>query len=136
MEFAIGAGVLASVFIGTFQFGYTCYQYNALVNAVNAGARYASVRPYDSTTTTPSTAYSTAVKNMVVYGSPSGGTTPVLRNLSTSNVPDPVITFSNSVPATVKVSISGYTVDAVFTQTTFNKPVVTYPYVGIYSPAP
>src|SRR5579872_4314437 len=78
LEFAIGSGMLVAAFTGTFQFGYTFLQYNNLENAVARGARYASLYPYDSTTTTPSALFIGNVKNMVVYGSPTAGTSPAL----------------------------------------------------------
>jgi len=134
IEFAIGAGVLTSIFAGTFQFGYTFYQYNLLKNAVSDGARYASLRTYDSSTSTPSAAFQQAVQNMVVYGDPAGGTSPAAPNLSTGNV-NLNVTFANGVPTGVTVSISAYTIGAVFGSTTLtNKPSVTYAYQGIYSP--
>ena len=134
MEFAIGAGVLTSIFAGTFQFGYTFYQYNLLKNAVSDGARYASLRTYDSSSATPSTAFQTAVKNMVVYGDPGGGTSPIAPNLTISNV-NLVPTFTNGVPTAMTVSLSGYTIGAVFGTTTLtNKPAVTYAYQGVYAP--
>ena len=134
IEFAIGAGVLTSIFAGTFQFGYTFYQYNLLKNAVSDGARYASLRPYDSTTSTPSDSFKEAVKNMVVYGDPAGGTSPIAPNLTASNV-NLTVTFTNRVPTAMTVSITGYTIGAVFGNTTLtNKPSVTYAYQGIYSP--
>src|ERR1043166_7129464 len=80
---AIGSGVLVAVFVGTFQFGFTFLQYNNLENAVARGARYASLVPYDSATTAPSVAFQTAVQNMVLYGSPTAGTSPVLTGLTT-----------------------------------------------------
>ena len=140
VEFAIGAGVLVSVFAGTFQFGYTFYQYNILKNAVSEGARYASLRAYDSKTTTPSDAFRTAVQNMVVYGDPAGGTTPITPNLSTDNVKLKVyftngLTTLPGVPDTMTVSIDGYTIGAVFGSTSLaNKPSVTFAYQGFFSP--
>jgi Flp pilus assembly protein TadG len=92
LEFAIGSGVLIAAFTGTFQFGYTFLQYNNLENAVVRGARYASVKSYDSATSTPSDAFKTAVKNMVVYGSPTAGTTPVLPGLTVDNLRLPMCT--------------------------------------------
>src|SRR5579864_9057831 len=86
IEFAIGAGVLTSIFAGTFQFGYTFYQYNLLKNAVGYGARYASLRNYDSSSSTPSDAFKQAIQNMVVYGDPGGGSNPIAPHLATSNV--------------------------------------------------
>ena len=134
IEFAVGVGVLAAVFTGTFQFGYTFYQYNTLKNAVSDGARYASLRPYDSSTATPSNAFRDAVRNMVVYGDPAGGTAPIAPGLATSNVTlQP--TFTSGVPTAMTVSINGYTISAVVASTTLtNKPSVTYPYLGVYSP--
>jgi Flp pilus assembly protein TadG len=139
LEFAIGASVMLSVFAGTFQFGYTFYQYNLLKNAVMNGASYAAMRNYDSASNTPSTAFSTAVKNVVVYGDPAGGTTPVAPNLSTSNVNLVPTLFNNATsnqpPIAITVSISGYTISAVFGSTTLtSKPSVTYPYQGIWEP--
>ena len=134
LEFAIGAGMLVSAFTGTFQFGYTFYQYNRLTNAVNGAARYASLRAYDSASNNPSNAFSTAVKNMAVYGNPAGGTTPVVPGLSTSNV-YVTVTFVNSVPAFMSVDIRGYSINSVVAVTACNsKPKVTYPYLGLYMP--
>jgi len=140
VEFAIGAGVLVFVFAGTFQFGYTFYQYNILKNAVSDGAHYASLRPYDSKTTTPSAGFKTAVRNMVVYGDPAGGTSPLAPGLTTGNV-NLTVYFTNGlttlpgVPETMTVSIDGYTIGAVFGTTSLaNKPSVTYAYQGFFSP--
>ena len=138
IEFALGAGVLFSVFAGTFRFGYTFYQYNLLKNAVNNGASYAALRTYDSSTSTPSSPFATAVKNMVVYGDPGGGTNPVLPGLTTSNVnltPGWSTTGSGGTPVSMTVSISNYTISAVVGRTTLTgKPAAIYPYVGIFAP--
>jgi len=133
LEFAIGSGVLIAAFTGTFQFGYSFLQYNNLENAVARGARYASLVPYDSATTTYSDAFGTAVKNMVLYGSPTAGTSPVLPGLTTSNV-NLTVTFTSGVPSAMTVSITGYTINAVVGTATVNKPTVTYTYQGIWSP--
>jgi Flp pilus assembly protein TadG len=133
VEFAIGAGILVTVFTGVFEFGYAFYVYNNLVAAVDNGARYAAYRTYDSSTITPSSAFNTAVQNMVVYGQPSTGTKTVAPGLTTGNV---VLTpiFTNSVPTGMQVSLSGYSLNAVFKTFTLNKPVVTYPFLGVYAP--
>ena len=140
LEFALGSSVLLAAFGGTFQFGYTFYRYNSLATAVNDGARYASMRPYNSTTTTPKDDFLLAVRNMVVYGNPAGGTAPVAPGLLITNV-NLTPSFTNSagvvlgVPTFMTVSISGYSIDAAFaTNTLTDKPKVTYPYIGIYSP--
>ncbi|MEO8049567.1 MAG: TadE/TadG family type IV pilus assembly protein [Acidobacteriota bacterium] len=134
IEFALGSGILVMAFVGTFQFGYTFLQYNSLENAVARGARYASLIPYDSTSTAPSGAFSSAVKNMVLYGSSSAGSSPALPGLTTANV-NLTVTFTNGVPGTMTVSISGYTINAVVASATLtNKPKITYAYQGIWAP--
>lgn len=133
-EFALGSGILVMAFVGTFQFGYTFLQYNNLQNAVARGARYASLIPYDSTTTAPSAAFSSAVKNMVLYGSSTAGTSPALPGLTTTNV-NLTVTFANGVPSAMTISISGYSINSIVaTSTLTNKPKVTYAYQGIWTP--
>jgi Flp pilus assembly protein TadG len=135
VEFAIGSGVLLAAFSGTFEFGYTLMQYDKLETAVAQGARYASLVPYDSATATPSAAFLSAVQNIVLYGSPAAGAAPVLSGLTAGNV-QLAVTFANGVPSSMKVSIAGYTVNALFGSHTFiGKPQATYPYQGIWSPA-
>jgi Flp pilus assembly protein TadG len=134
IEFALGSGILVMAFVGTFQFGYTFLQYNNLENAVARGARYASLIPYDSTTTTPSGAFSSAVKNMVLYGRSTAGASPALPGLTTANV-NLTVTFTNGVPSAMTVSVRGYSINSIFaTSTLTNKPKVTYAYQGIWTP--
>lgn len=134
IEFALGSGLLVLAFVGTFQFGYTFLQYNNLENAVARGARYASLYPYDSTTTTPSALFLSNVKNIVVYGSPTAGTSPALPGLTTGNV-NLTVTFTNGVPSAMMVSVTGYTIYSVFANSPLsNKPQVTYVYQGVWTP--
>jgi Flp pilus assembly protein TadG len=136
IEFALSFLVLFSIFTGTFEFGYTFYAYNTLVNAVREGARYASLKPYDSASSTPSTAFNTAVQNMVVYANPSpaNGATPILHGLSTSNV-NLTVLANGSAPLQMTVSISSFSLDAVFGTITLNgNPSVSFPYLGIPTP--
>ena len=136
IEFALSFLVLFSIFTGAFEFGYTFYAYNTLVNAVREGARYASLKPYDSASSTPSSAFLTSVQNMVVYSNPTppNGATPILRGLSTSNVNLTVLT-NGSAPLQMTVSISGFSLDAVFgTINLSGNPSVSFPYLGIPTP--
>jgi Flp pilus assembly protein TadG len=136
LEFALATGILVPLFAGTFQFGYTLYVYNNLQSAVRGGARYASMRSYDSASGTPSSEFSTAIKNMVVYGNPEGTGQPVSRGLTASNVqiqPN----MNGAAPESITVQIAGYTIDAVFTSFTFDsKPSTTFPYTGTAAPHP
>src|ERR1700752_658574 len=79
VEFAIVATVFLSVMFGVIEFGRLFWTHNALRDAARAGVRYAAVRKNDA-------AGIQAVKNIVVYGNPSGGTQPIINGLSTSNV--------------------------------------------------
>lgn len=138
IEFALGSGILLAAFTGTFQFGYTFLQYNNLQNAVARGARFASLAPYDSLTSTASTAFKTKVQNMVLYGSTTAGTTPVLPGLTAANIN--VVPFFDptlKIPTKMTVSITGYTINSIFASSTLtNKPQVTYAYQGVWSPLP
>lgn len=134
LEFAVAASVLVPLLVGTFQFGYTLYVYNNLDSAVRGGARYASLRPYDAATATPSDAFQTAVGNMVVFGNPQGSGSPVAPGLSIANV-EVGPRMNGAAPESITVTIKGYAVDAVFTSFHFNgKPSATFPYAG--TPAP
>src|ERR1700686_488011 len=71
LEFALGWSVLWLVFSGVFQFGYSFYTYNVLMTAVANAPEIGSKLSYD--TGTPAT-YTTALKNMVLYGDTAAGT--------------------------------------------------------------
>jgi Flp pilus assembly protein TadG len=133
IEFAIGAMVMGLLFLGTWEFGYAFYVYNNLLAAVDAGAKYAAVKTYDSGSAIPSSAFKTAVQNMVAYGQPTAGTKPVVPGLTPSAV---VVTptFTNGVPTQMTVSLSGYQLNAVVQTFNLSKPSVSYPYLGVYSP--
>jgi len=141
IEFALSFFLIFAVFAGIFQFAYSFYVYNTLVTAVREGARYASIKPYDSTTTTPSNSFLTAVQNMVVYrdANPAQGATPVVAGLQLSNVAL-VVTGGPTggtltAPTQMTVSITGFAVDAVFsTWNISGKPNCTFPYTGILTP--
>jgi len=140
VEFALGSGILMTAFTATFQFGFIFYQYNAVFNAVNNGAHFGAVQIYDSNSSTPSNAFSTSVKNMVVFGDPTGtNTTPVVKNLTTGNVTVTIGSVGSAgttfTPTSVTVAITGYTINAVVGSFTLTgKPSVTYAYQGLYCP--
>ena len=134
VELALGSAVILTAFGGAFEFGFTFYRYNSLAVAVNNGARLASVISYDSATEEPSLAYTSAVKNLVVYGDPAGGSAPAVPGLAPSHVAVRVA-FANGVPGTVTVSVSGYTIDSLFGRMNCQgKPSVSYAFTGIYAP--
>jgi Flp pilus assembly protein TadG len=96
VEFAIGATVFLTVMFAVIEFGRALWVHNALSDAARRGARYAVVHPSTD---------SEAVKNVVVYGDPAGGSTPLVDNLTTLNVNVSYPGFGlNSGTATVSIS--------------------------------
>jgi Flp pilus assembly protein TadG len=135
VEFAAGSGLLLAIFSGTFDLGYTLIQYNRLETAAAQAARYASMVPYDSPTTTPSAAFLSSVRKMALYGNPAGGHSAVTGGLTEANV-ELKVTFANGVPASMQVSITGYKIYALFgTHPLTGKPRASYPYQGVWAPA-
>ncbi len=139
IEFALTASAMIPLLTGVTQFGHSFYMYNQLVSTVKGSARYASVASYTSTTSTPASDYTTAVKNMAVYGKTNPVTgnadlslndAPLVRGLATSNIAIDV-TMNGSVPKDIKVKVVNFTIDSVFRSFTFNgKPHATYRYNG------
>lgn len=107
VEFAIGATVFLTVMFGVVEFGRCLWTHNALSDAARRGARYAINHPSSD---------STAVKNVVVYGDPAGGSKPLVDNLTTGNVQVNYSSFGLG-EGTVTVSITNY-------QFTFSVPLV------------
>jgi Flp pilus assembly protein TadG len=98
VEFSIAATVFLIALFAVLEFGRALWVHNALTDAARRGARYAVLHD-------PSKADN--VKNVVVYGDPAGGTTPVVDNLDTTNV---TVAYSGYGldTGTVSVSITGY----------------------------
>jgi Flp pilus assembly protein TadG len=137
VEFALSLLLLIPVFLGTWAFGYTFFQYAQLENAVRAGARYASEQAYDSASTTPSSAFLTAVRKVTVYGDPAADTstaTPVVSGLAPSNV-QLTVAFTSGAPSAMTVSITNFQIQSYVRKVTLSgKPFVWFPYLGTWSP--
>ncbi len=134
VELSLAFPVCALLLFGTFQFGFAFFEYSKLQTAVRAGARYAALRSYDSSTATPSDAYLAAVRNVVLYGDPNGSAQPVVKDLSPANV-SVQVTMNGSTPSEVSVGIVNYSFNAVFTRFQWNgKPAAHFRYQGRYHP--
>jgi Flp pilus assembly protein TadG len=141
VEFALAAGVLIPLFVGTFQFGYTFYVYNLLCSQMRAGARYASLLTFACSSANEITSFKTAVKNVVMYGNPAGTGTVIEPGLTASQLDVEIKDSSgnnagpSNIPSYVYVTTVNYSVNAVITTFSFNgKPIVKFPYVGRYAP--
>lgn len=99
VEFAIVGSVFLTAMFGIMEFSRLYWTHNALRDAARRGVRYAAIRRNDA-------AGQQAVKNMVVYGNPAGGTKPVVNGLTTSNVALEYVNYNGvqlSSRATVKI---------------------------------
>jgi Flp pilus assembly protein TadG len=127
LEFALGFSILWALFGGIYQFGYSFYVYNTVLASVANAAELGSKMTYD--TASPGH-FTTALQNMVVYGDTTAGTTPIVPGLSTANV-NVNVNPQGSMPTDITITINNFTIDAVFTQFTFNgKPRATAVYMG------
>jgi TadE-like protein len=121
IEFAGSLILLAVMFAGIFEIGYSFYAYGTLVTAVRAGARYAALQPRGAGVD-PTVA--TAVRNLVVYGDPAQAdrSKPVVAGLTTEHVE------LISGPDASTVSLRGFEVDALFMKVKLEgRPTVTFP---------
>ena len=129
LEFALGWWLLWMMFSGVYQIGYAYYVYDVLSVSVANAAEFGSRLGYD--TSSPGT-YTTAVKNMVLYGDETVGVHPVVPNLLSTNVSVSVNADAEGIPHDVTVNITGYTINALFTSFALpNKPSATTPYYGL-----
>jgi hypothetical protein len=121
IEFAGSLILLAAMFAGIFEIGYSFYTYGTLVTAVRAGARYAAFQPRGAAA---DPAVAKAVRNLVVYGDPAPGdrANPVVPGLTTDKVE-----LVNS-PDASTVSVHDFEVDALFMKVKLDgRPTVTFP---------
>jgi hypothetical protein len=98
VEFSIAATVFLLAMFAVLEFGRVLWTHNALTDAARKGARYAAVHRADEINN---------VKNVVVYGDPTGGSNPVVENLSTANVQVNYSDFTLD-GGTVQVTITDY----------------------------
>lgn len=127
LEFALTWAACSVMFTGIFQYGWSMFVYNSLQTSVTNAAEYGALLTYNNS---DSSAFTTKIQNMAVYGNPSGGTMPLVHGLSSSNISvdtNPQLGY----PTRVTVSVTGFSVNAVFgTQSFSGKPRVTMDYVG------
>jgi Flp pilus assembly protein TadG len=98
VEFAIALSIFLVAMFAVIEFGRALWVHNALADAARRGARYAVLHSAND---------SAAVKNVVVYGDPAGGTETTVPNLTTENVTVEYNNFALN-GGTVTVSITDY----------------------------
>jgi hypothetical protein len=117
IEFAGSLIIVTALFTGIFQFSYALSTYQALVNAVRSGARYASLQ-------SPSPELAQSVRNVVVYGDPEpqASAKPIAPGLTLAHV-ELILE-----PTTATVSIRGFELASIFSTIKLDgRPTVTFP---------
>jgi hypothetical protein len=124
IEFAGSLILLAVMFAGIFEIGYSFYAYGVLVTAVRAGARYAALQPRGQPSGAGADPMAQAVRNLVVYGdpAPTDRTKPLIAGLTTEQVE------LINLPDASTVSLRGFQLDALFLKVKLDgRPTVTFP---------
>jgi hypothetical protein len=129
IEFALSFTLLWLLLSGAFRFGYAIYAYESLLNAVAGAARYAARVDFDA----PNHTFVGSVKNMAVYGSPTGGGSPLAPELSLANISVTWTQDSTGLPLTITVAVIDYAVHPVFQSVGWTgKPSITVRFSGRY----
>jgi Flp pilus assembly pilin Flp len=100
VEYAIGASVFLMAVFGVLEFGRALWAHNALTDAARQGARYAALHLANGEDNN--------IKNLVVYGSTTGGTKPIVPGLTTGMVQISRSGDFSVNSGTVTVKITGY----------------------------
>lgn len=110
VEFAITAAFFLMMIIAIVSAGHLFFTHNALVESTRRGARYAALLTKPSTESCVNNSTTVdPVKNMVLYGTPTAGTTTLVSNLQASNI---TVCYSGDYgvgQGTVSVKIENYT---------------------------
>ncbi len=132
VELTLCIPILIALLLGTWQYGYAYFLYNRTEEAVRSGVRYASARTYKEGD--PGGAFSSAVKNMVVFADPAPGddATAVVPGLRPENVNVAVTVDAKGVPKSVTVSIEGFNIGTFVPVMLNTKPRAEIPYVGTF----
>ena len=92
LEFAVTAGFFLMMIVSVVAGGHFFWTHNAIVESTRRGARYAASQCRPTDTACPDRATALArIQNVVLYGSPTAGTEPLVPNLQASQI---VVTYS------------------------------------------
>ena len=114
VEAAIVIPIFLILFAATAEFGRFFYEYTTLSKAVRVGGRYL-------TTLHLTDANKDTAKNLIVYGTPTAGTTPILNGLDKSDVVITQVGDNPVLPKTITIQITGYQYEPIFDLGLFTK---------------
>ena len=105
VEMAIVAPLFLMLMLGVGELGRACYHYNTLTKAVRDGVRYLSANALNAAGLyDPQAADITIAQNLIVYGTPTAGSTPLLPGLSTGDVAVASVTAAGGTHVVVTVT--------------------------------
>src|SRR5687767_13450727 len=93
VEFAITASFFLMMIMAIVSAGHLFFTHNAMVESTRRGARYAANQCKPALAGCPNSDTTVErVKNVVLYGTPTAGTSPLVNNLTAANI---TVTYSN-----------------------------------------
>ena len=130
LEFAIVSGFFLMMIVAVIAGGHFFWTHNAMVESTRRGARYAASQCRPGSIGCNSTNTIANIKNVVLYGSATAGTEPLVANLKDTNV---VVEYSirtgspdtepfGLAQGTVSVRIQGYSYSFPLAPTAFPMP--------------
>ncbi len=131
VEFAITAAFFLMMIMAIVSGGHLFFTHNAMVESTRRGARYAAMqcKPNLAGCLNSDTSLD-RVKNVVLYGSPTAGTSPLVNGLTPANVQ---VDYSNDfgvAQGTVSVKIINYNYTFAVAATVINMPSYQTTVVG------
>lgn len=127
LEFVLGWSLLWGLFGATYQYGQAMYNYNVMKTAVADAAAMGAQLDYD---VSDPDSFSDAVKNMVVYGDTTAGSSSMIRDFTTANVTVSA-NLVNNMPTKVEVAVKNFSLNTIFSTFTFaDKPRAVFTYRG------
>ena len=123
VEFAITAAFFFMMLVVIVAAGHLFWTHNALVEATRRGARYAANQCHPGSETCPDA--DTAVeriKNVILYNSPTAGTTSFVPNLTESNISVEHTNNFGFAAGTVSIKIENYNYNFMFSPVAITMP--------------
>jgi Flp pilus assembly protein TadG len=131
VEFALTASVFLMMIIAIISGGHLFFTHNAMVESTRRGARYAATQcKPDLAGCVGSDTSLERVKNVVLYGTPTAGTSPLVNNLTPANIFVEYSPDFDVAQGTVSVKIVTYTYTFAVAATLINMPAYQTTVVG------
>ena len=130
IEFAVMSAFFLMMIVAVVAGGHFFWTHNAMVEATRRGARYAATQCRPGSVGCDSSSTIANIQNMVLYGSTTAGTQPLVANLTTANIAinysirtgSPDTEAFGVAQGTVSVKIQGYSYSFPLAPNAFSMP--------------